>query len=284
MTVTSGFFSEWNFRHYHRPYRDRAAGNTPVLLAPFAEPTYPRLYGGAVSMQPSGARTEDLDEVISRFHVWSNSHNEMNKRNEFVDGARELSFEEALESTRRRWQFHMPSPPRSPGKGEQPAVSAAFEDVPVAPDTVKLSTALKPVASTSPAPQEPCQTSFGTVLSETVLPEVSAGLPALVCPPAGKPERQVSMTLRVAASEQALIKARAAEAGLSASAYLRECALEVERLRAQVHHTLALIEQKQNLACSLSAGSPPVPVAAGGFLARLRQLIFGAPVRLTLRA
>jgi predicted component of type VI protein secretion system len=39
------------------------------------------------------------------------------------------------------------------------------------------------------------------------------------------------MSLRVAASKQALIKVRAAEAGLPASAYLRQCALQVEQLR-----------------------------------------------------
>ncbi len=98
------------------------------------------------------------------------------------------------------------------------------------------------------------------------------------------------MTLRVAASEQALIKARAAEAGLSVSAYLRQCALEVEKLRAQVHHTLALIEQKAEqrseprLTRGLSAGPPTAPPPPGGFFARVGQLLFGSPGRLTLRA
>ena len=99
------------------------------------------------------------------------------------------------------------------------------------------------------------------------------------------------MTLRVAASEQALIKARAAEAGLSVSAYLRQCALEVEKLRAQVHHTLALIEQKSEQrselipARSLTAGPPGVSASPGGFFARVGQLLFGgSPSRLTFRA
>ena len=96
------------------------------------------------------------------------------------------------------------------------------------------------------------------------------------------------MSLRVAASEQALIKARAAEAGLSISAYLRQCALEVEKLRAQVHHTLALLEQKSEQrsepspARSLTARPPTPPL--GGFFARVGQLLFGSPGRLTLRA
>jgi len=80
---------------------------------------------------------------------------------------------------------------------------------------------------------------------------------ALIWPVAAKNERPVSMSLRVVASEQALIKARAAEAGLSVSAYLRQCALEVEKLRAQVHHTLALIEQGSEHIRNLQAGQPP---------------------------
>ena len=116
-------------------------------------------------------------------------------------------------------------------------------------------------------------------------PDVSSGPLALVWPAADKAERQVSMSLRVAASEQALIKARAAKAGLSVSAYLRHCALEVEKLRTQVHHTLALIEQRseQNPVRSLASGSPPAP-APQGFFARMRRRIFPNAARLTIRA
>ena len=89
------------------------------------------------------------------------------------------------------------------------------------------------------------------------------------------------MSLRVAASEHALIKARAAEAGLSVSAYLRQCALEVEKLRAQVHHTLALLEQGSKHKPVLSL---PADAAPKNFLARFGRRIFGTPTRITLRA
>jgi hypothetical protein len=94
------------------------------------------------------------------------------------------------------------------------------------------------------------------------------------------------MSLRVAASKHALIKARAAEAGLSASAYLRQCALEVEKLRAQVHHTLALIEQRssQNPGQSLRPAAPPFQPARPGIFFRLCRRILGQPEPLTLRA
>jgi hypothetical protein len=231
-------------------------------------------------MQPTAPRAEDLDGVLGRFHAWSSTRKDAHRRKDFVDGVRELSYEEALESTRRRWQLHNPSPSASPRKDAQPATDAAFEDQHIAPDKATLSTLAKPLASTSAAAQEATPGSFGSVLSGTLSPDISSGPLALVWPSAEKSERQVSMSLRVAASEQALIKARAAEAGLSVSAYLRQCALEVENLRAQVHHRLALMGQEQNPIRSLSSGSP----ATSGFLARLRQRVFGAPARLTLRA
>src|SRR5271156_1103670 len=125
---------------------------------------------------------------------------------------------------------------------------------------------------------------FGAMLAEALTPAAQhSGALARIWPPASKPERQVSMSLRVAASEQALIKARAAEAGISASAYLRQCALEVEQLRAQVQHTLAVIERKSTLA--LPAGEAPAHVSRRGFLGRMRRRIFGGrDTALTLRA
>jgi hypothetical protein len=119
-------------------------------------------------------------------------------------------------------------------------------------------------------------------------PNPDLGRLALIWPASPKNERQVSMSLRVAPSEQALIKARAAEAGLSVSAYLRQCALEVEKLRAQVHDTLALLERKSEQRSELSpdrglTAGPPTP-PPGGFFARAGQLLFGSPGCLTLRA
>jgi hypothetical protein len=122
------------------------------------------------------------------------------------------------------------------------------------------------------------------MLAEALTPAAQhSGALARIWPASTKPERQVAMSLRVAASEQALIKSRAAEAGISASGYLRQCALEVEQLLAQVQHTLAVIERKSTLA--LPAGEAPILVSRRGFLSRMRWRIFGErSTALTLRA
>ena len=231
---------------------------------------------------PAVTPAENIDDVLDRFKSWANTHKVAHKTRDMIEGVREVSYEEALLSSRRRWQSHRSSSPPSVPT-EQSAAGASFKSDAILPDKVTLSTAGEPSASSSAVAGEALPPSFGTVLTETVSPDVGSGPLALVWPAAVKAERQVSLSLRVAASEQALIKARAAEASLSVSAYLRQCALEVEKLRAQVHHTLALIEQRseQKPVRAISSGSP-VPAAAEGFLARLRRRIFGAPVQLTI--
>ncbi|MGB6688998.1 MAG: hypothetical protein WBE76_14280 [Terracidiphilus sp.] len=51
--------------------------------------------------------------------------------------------------------------------------------------------------------------------------------------------KAASITIRVSASECAQLRARAAESGMTVSAYLRSCIFEVESLRAQVKDALA---------------------------------------------
>ena len=269
-------------------------------------------------MQPSTATAakppEDIDAVLGRFQAWSATlkatGKTAQKRKDLPDGVRELSYEEALESSRSRWQTRtQPSvicdsteeiptgtdeksvpavTPDKPALDSFPA-STAFNAEAIQPDMLSLTSAGRPPVHTPAPPEKSVGPAFGTVLAEALPtepdPNPDLGPLALVWPAPPKNERQVSMSLRVAPSEQALIKARAAEAGLSVSAYLRQCALEVEKLRAQVHHTLALIEQRseQSPARSLTARQPPAQTAQSGFLTRLRNLIFDRPTRLTLR-
>jgi hypothetical protein len=51
--------------------------------------------------------------------------------------------------------------------------------------------------------------------------------------------RSASVTIRLSRAECARLHQRAAEAGLTVSAYLRSCAVEAEGLRAQVKQALA---------------------------------------------
>jgi len=57
--------------------------------------------------------------------------------------------------------------------------------------------------------------------------------------PAQLPPRTASITIRLSGPECAQLRRRATEAGLTVSAYLRSCTLEVENLRTQVKQTLA---------------------------------------------
>ena len=54
-----------------------------------------------------------------------------------------------------------------------------------------------------------------------------------------KPLKTASITIRLSEPECVQLRRRAGEAGMTVSAYLRSCTLEVESLRAQVKQTLA---------------------------------------------
>jgi pyruvate/2-oxoglutarate dehydrogenase complex dihydrolipoamide acyltransferase (E2) component len=62
-----------------------------------------------------------------------------------------------------------------------------------------------------------------------------------------------SITIRLSKAEGAQLRQRAAEAGLTVSAYLRSCTFEAETLRALVKDTLA------QLRSATSASMPPAP-------------------------
>ena len=269
-------------------------------------------------MQPVTASaanpSEDIEAVLGRFQAWSASRkpagNTSPRTNGLPEGVRELSYEEALESSRDRWQARMQSFARdehrdgipAPAQQNAPTAQVSAPECPlpecprddqILPDKLSLSSVnfINNGGLSTPAIDRPesMPSTFSTALVEALPVDGDPAALALVWPASSKNERQVSMSLRVAASEQALIKARAAEAGLSVSAYLRQCALEVEKLRAQVHHTLALLEQRseqrseQHPVRSLAGGMPP-QIPSAGFFARLRQRILGSPARVTLRA
>ena len=71
---------------------------------------------------------------------------------------------------------------------------------------------------------------------------------------AEKARRAASVTVRLSSSEAEQLHLRAAEAGITVSAYLRSCAFEVDTLRAEVKATVA------ELRAATAARPEPLPV------------------------
>jgi hypothetical protein len=73
--------------------------------------------------------------------------------------------------------------------------------------------------------------------------------------------RSASVTIRMSKAECTRLHRRAAEAGLTVSAYLRSCALEAEALRAQVKQALAELKAG-SIGTAVTKGAPPLGVRA----------------------
>jgi uncharacterized protein (DUF1778 family) len=220
---------------------------------------------------------DDIESVMGRFQAWSGV-------SEAKPGIRELSSEEALQSSRYRWQGGnraaakketlaeaAPTPPKS-----QPVAS---DPKPVRPKTARVAkeaqrgaakkahgkhTAKKKAAG-APRAKKP-NVEFREVLATAIQP-------AAIVVPSRQAEmtRQHPVSVRLAPRERALIQAHAAAAGISVSAYIRECALEVEQLRVQIHQTVAALEHKGVVAVQARASAAaPAP----GLFMRLARKLF----------
>lgn len=89
----------------------------------------------------------------------------------------------------------------------------------------------------------------------------SQAFPSFFAPaqPVAAPRKSSSVTVRLTAEEDERLRARAAEAGLTVSAYLRSCAFEVESLRAQVKQAVAQLRRPD----------PPPTTPRSNWLARI---------------
>jgi hypothetical protein len=92
----------------------------------------------------------------------------------------------------------------------------------------------------------------GAAVAVDAVPELKAGTAP------DRDLRSASVTIRLSRAECARLHQRAAEAGLTVSAYLRSCAVEAEALRAQVKQALA------ELKAGTDGPSHPSGKAAGG--------------------
>jgi uncharacterized protein (DUF1778 family) len=207
---------------------------------------------------------ENIEAVLGRFQAWTGGRNTVEAR----PGIREIPYEEALASERYRWKgaarnaelkTAKPEAKARPvdasehGKGRAAKATKrmttrghgkdAALDAKKA-ESVKRCAAAKPEASS----RKPV---FREVLAEAVKPaELVVAQPTELA-------RQKAISIRLAPEERELIQARAVEAGTTVSAYIRQCVLEVEQLRAQVRKAMAAMERGGGaIADSLNAPAP----------------------------
>jgi hypothetical protein len=226
-------------------------------------------YAGPMnSLNPQTSRpTEDLDAVIGRFQAWTMTQTQTKPTAK--DAVSEISYEQALRATARyrRPEALDESLPQTPSW--TPATDSALPELGEQPKTHTAASARKrqqgkvarkavsekrAVVATDTSLTNPpgkkikqSRESFAQVLrQEAGLARVEANT-----------LRSSALTVRLAPEESALIKARADEAQLSTSAYLRQCALEVESLRAQVRETLA--KMRTPVVSAIPAQAPALP-------------------------
>lgn len=269
---------------------------------------------------------ENIEAVLGRFQAWAGDRN----ATEPGLGIREISVDEALASGRYRWKGARPAPSKktdeNPGESPEPAkVSAAqasteSQQKPQAAKAARSRQKAK-VRERGRAVSEPRTITNGRVAAESknggggnhcaAKPPVARGsasakpafkdalaeairpVEVVVAQPAAL-TRQAAISIRLAPTERALIQTRAAEAGITASAYIRQCALEVEQLRAQVKAAVALMGSRNGFAAAVSPVPAPTPYAdsvvqppvpATGFFGWMRRRLFPSRVpALALRA
>lgn len=120
--------------------------------------------------------------------------------------------------------------------------------------------ALPPISTAGPMAGSAAESSIPTSTAAVSKPEISnnkSAPPAEASATAAKRSmkgnenpleqnrKRASVTLRMSAAECAQLQQRAAEAGMTVSAYLRSCAFEVESLRAQVKQVLSELRAAQ---------------------------------------
>jgi predicted DNA binding CopG/RHH family protein len=140
---------------------------------------------------------------------------------------------------------------------QAPASAVAAKDDGLADDVVSLSyeQALQAHARYRPAASLDALRADEFALPNSDLPPSSqpeqiASQAAASPPDAANRRKSASVTIRMSHEESEQLRARAAAAGLTISAYLRSCIFEVESLRAQVKDALA----------QLRAESPAAPL------------------------
>src|SRR6202000_1691288 len=201
-------------------------------------------------------------------------------------GVRELTYEEAIRSSRRRTAPGRSAPEKAAvaAEPEAPVVPAKARYQPVnersatkpAKSKKRLSTRHAKSRTSKNKPIPAAKTKDIAVQPAAVFRQVLAAQVAPV-PALAVGGRTTALSLRVSAGEHSLLKARATEANLSVSAYLRSCLFEVEDLRAQLRQ-LRLAQQPMPMH---TAALPGVFTSCARFVQRLFR---GKTTTLAVRA
>jgi hypothetical protein len=148
----------------------------------------------------------------------------------------------------------------------------AWEDVGLDEDVTTLSyeSALRTHARYRPTPDPVAMPPIPRTAPQSIAPAPQPAAPVAVASAAPvkasvmATENKLkcsSITIRMSAAECAQLRSRAAEAGMTISAYLRSCTLEAETLRAQVKEVMA---ELRAAATQVEQNAPaPAPAATG---------------------
>jgi hypothetical protein len=211
---------------------------------------------------------EDIQAVLGRFQAWTETHHQANRRvkppaeekgpraakrrpeKNKVEGLREVSYEEALRTA-------LPRRKASSGAALNKASAVSGKAAEPMPSKQRSAPAPTPEIrkeQARPSAVKADSADFRQALAQSIAARVSAppvATHALV--PVARPS---VLSVRFATAERKQITARAAEAGLSTSAYVRRCAIEVEQLRSQVKQ---LMDATQYGAANPAPAVLPVP-------------------------
>ncbi|TCK72519.1 plasmid mobilization protein [Acidipila rosea] len=232
----------------------------------------------ATSSQPA----DDIHAILGRFEAWSGTQGKAPKGG--IKDIKELSYDQALKSSRFR-RVEAPPSPAPPPKMEAPPPAKArvtpparkLSSTPATKAAAKVSskTGARAVAKAPPAAEAKFRETLNRALQQQAAPSAAIKKnPGKAPAGAASAARPIMLSVRISPSEQSLIRQRAEEANLSISAYMRQCTLEVEQLRRQVELTLARLERQAAPALSPMPPLPP-PGAGSGFFGRITRRLLG---------
>jgi len=206
---------------------------------------------------------KEIDAIMVKYSAWASSRAAEPPP---PDGIREVTYSSALRATnsRRKVLTDLVLPAPEPAPSKPPRRTSQ-------PRTPKSSAGRRRTAPVYSAIPSQNQSPLSPAKASSQIQEPS--------------NRVVSLSVRLAAEECALVRSRAAEARLSVSAYLRQCVLDVDAMRifvekisTELQSSAAAGPQYASEPVQLLTGSPAAPRAFPNFVARccnaVRRLLF----------